>query len=219
MGSTNRIRSRTSQRQAARRRNTWLVVGGGVLVVMAFVAFLYFSRTPTSTTATLTLSAPLTLTASIASGTSSPSLVEESPVDTGRNHLDAGQPTPIYSTDPPTSGDHDPVEAPVGFYDESPGDAHLVHSMEHGDVIIWYDCTKAPDGDCETLKAGIKELILAMGSNHLIAAPRSMPTVLALTSWGKLQRFDAFDVEGMRAFILRNINNGPEKLDNMRPPG
>jgi hypothetical protein len=122
-----------------------------------------------------------------------------------------------YQTNPPTSGNHygDQMGAPVpaGVYDASnmKQDEDVVHALEHGYVVIWYACAKAPGGNCDTLKAGLKDLWSQLSGERLIVMPRdNMPTMLAMTSWMKLQRFDAFDVAKMTAFYRRNVNNGPE---------
>ena len=47
-----------------------------------------------------------------------------------------------YNSKPPTSGTHFPVWAKPGVYDRFISDGYLIHSMEHGYVIIWYDCSK-----------------------------------------------------------------------------
>lgn len=60
--------------------------------------------------------------------------------DLGRDHV-----TDIfdvkYNSDPPTSGPHFPIWAKRGIYDRLISDGYLIHSMEHGYVILWYDCT------------------------------------------------------------------------------
>lgn len=59
----------------------------------------------------------------------------------GRNHV-----TDIfgveYNSNPPTSGPHFAVWAKPGVYDRFISDGYLIHSMEHGYVIIWYDCSE-----------------------------------------------------------------------------
>lgn len=45
-----------------------------------------------------------------------------------------------YSSDPPTSGPHFPVWAKRGVYDRVISDGHLIHSMEHGYIVIYYNC-------------------------------------------------------------------------------
>ncbi len=63
-----------------------------------------------------------------------------------RTHIQVDDPHEPYNSDPPTSG---PRAAPVeaGFYDEAPPDEQLVHNLEHGYVIIWYNCQRSPSGD------------------------------------------------------------------------
>lgn len=49
----------------------------------------------------------------------------------------------IYNSNPPTSGKHFPMWAKKGVYDRLLSDGYLIHSLEHGYIIIWYDCTKS----------------------------------------------------------------------------
>lgn len=47
-----------------------------------------------------------------------------------------------YNSNPPTSGNHFPMWAKKGVYDRLISDGYLIHSLEHGYVIISYDCSK-----------------------------------------------------------------------------
>ena len=69
----------------------------------------------------------------------------EAVADAGREHVTdiAGI---TYTSNPPTSGPHFPVWAKPGVYDRLISDGYFIHSMEHGYVIIWYDCTKPVSG-------------------------------------------------------------------------
>ena len=61
--------------------------------------------------------------------------------DLGRDHVtDIADVT--YNSDPPTSGPHFPMWAKKGIYDRLISDGYLIHSLEHGYIIISYDCTK-----------------------------------------------------------------------------
>lgn len=63
----------------------------------------------------------------------------EAVADAGRTHVvDISGAT--YSSNPPSSGSHFPVWAKPGVYDRFISDGYFIHSMEHGYVIIWYDC-------------------------------------------------------------------------------
>ena len=54
----------------------------------------------------------------------------------GQEHIDG----PVdYGTDFPTSGPHAPRPTRAGFYDEPVALEALVHAMEHGSVIVYYD--------------------------------------------------------------------------------
>jgi hypothetical protein len=62
--------------------------------------------------------------------------------DLGREHTDdiAGL---EYNSMPPTSGTHFPIWAKGGVYDRIISDGYLIHSLEHGYVIISYNCMKS----------------------------------------------------------------------------
>lgn len=59
--------------------------------------------------------------------------------DLGRNHV-----TDIsgisYDSNPPTSGNHFAIWAKRGVYPYIISDGHLIHSLEHGYVVISYNC-------------------------------------------------------------------------------
>jgi hypothetical protein len=136
----------------------------------------------------------------------------------------AGEPIPIvanaqehvedgtvveYNSDPPTSGPHYAVPQSPGFYDEVIPDGHIVHSMEHGYIIVWYDCDQLSADDCETLKKDIQNFV--SGRAKTIGLPRSgMETPIALTSWGRLLRLDEWDANAAREFHRANLNKAPE---------
>jgi hypothetical protein len=72
------------------------------------------------------------------------------PTDKSQNHIPDG--TAItYADSPPAFGNHRPVSAPFErkFYTASdrPEVAQLVHNLEHGYTILWYDDTVADDKD------------------------------------------------------------------------
>ncbi len=65
----------------------------------------------------------------------------EKALQDGRNHVPEGSKID-YQFNPPTSGDHYPSWITKGFYEETRLDGNLVHSQEHGYIIIWYNCEK-----------------------------------------------------------------------------
>ena len=119
-----------------------------------------------------------------------------------------------YNSDPPTSGRHYAEEAQKGFYESNiytyPA-AYLVHNLEHGYVIFWYNCDLLDESGCANLKEQIKTTMDDLGGTKLIAYPwTSLDVPLVMTSWGRLQKFEAFDSQQAKAFYRSNLNKAPE---------
>ncbi len=135
-----------------------------------------------------------------------------------RDHIPENQPLPGIGSDPPTSGDHYASNLPAGFYSESDlarlpanPDGYLIHNLEHGYIIFWYNCELLDENGCNDLKGQIQSVMNDFQGVKLIAFPRnSLDVPLAMTSWGRLQKFDMFSPEEARDFISRNRNRAPE---------
>ncbi|MEW6475103.1 MAG: DUF3105 domain-containing protein [Actinomycetota bacterium] len=130
----------------------------------------------------------------------------DSRADKGQAHV----PAAAYSVNPPAGGDHDPVPSPAGFYTEAdvPTDGHLVHSLEHGFVIIWYQ----PAGVSAATLDWLRDL--AGRAKWILVVPRpSMATPLAATAWHRrLLCPDGPDMqEPISTFVTAFRNQGPEK--------
>lgn len=208
MKGSERARARKSSGRA-RQRQQWIIVGVvAVVVVVAIAALIVASNNSTTPKVD-----------ALASSSSSPSLTEEAYPEQSRDHIQRGAPHDPYNSNPPTSGPHyadrpNMLQVQAGFYDDSdaPLDEDLVHSEEHGYVIIWYNCDKLPTGvTCPQLQEGLKEVRNDLGGEKLIVLPRkSLDTMLAMTSWTKVQRLDAFDVPKITQFYKSHLGQAPE---------
>lgn len=128
----------------------------------------------------------------------------------GREHI-AG-PNENYRTNPPTSGDHANDPASDGLYGESPSKEALVHTLEHGRVIIQFD----PDRASEELRANLKALF-DEDDYHVVLTPNNtdMRALVAASAWRNLltcpevndRTFDA-----LRAFTQRLRDRAPERV-------
>ncbi len=125
---------------------------------------------------------------------------------TGRNHLPEG--TPIqYSSNPPAGGPHYPHPQPAGIYTNPPPDGNLIHSLEHGAVILWYNPKLMSKEQIETLKN-----IYNQTSGKTIMTPRdSMDVPVAVSSWGRVLKLKAIDEKQIKAFFETNIDRGLEQ--------
>ena len=136
-----------------------------------------------------------------------------------------------YNSNPPTSGPHDLVWTKAGVYDKPEGDGHLIHSLEHGYVIISYDCSAKQnlvsednaqnlatesaeaDKDCLDFVDKLKERI-EKDSSKLILIPRpALDANFALTAWTRIDKFktEEANMERVDNFIDSLRNHGPEQ--------
>ncbi|HKY77066.1 MAG TPA: DUF3105 domain-containing protein [Acidimicrobiia bacterium] len=133
----------------------------------------------------------------------------DSRADKGQKHVTSAS----YSVNPPAGGDHLAAATPAGFYNLAnvPADGNLVHSLEHGFVVVWY----RPDGVSGATVDGLREL--ARSRKWVLVVPRpTLPTALAVTAWRRRllcpDAADALRADGpIGNFVTAFRNQGPEK--------
>jgi hypothetical protein len=130
----------------------------------------------------------------------------DSPRDEGAQHTVENV---SYKTNPPTSGDHHPIPAEDGVYIESPRVEQLVHSLEHGRIIIQFD-RDAPEGT----KAGLQALY-EEDPQHMILTVNAtgMPYEVAATAWTEsltCPEMNAGVYDAIRTFRDEHRDQGPE---------
>lgn len=116
-----------------------------------------------------------------------------------------------YDTSPPTSGPHYPSPAQAGVYGEAPPAGNLVHSLEHGAVIIYYDpaaVTPETEESLQTFAGAHRDPWASVIVAPNPAAEPDAPYVL--TAWRTMLRMDDYDPEVVRAFLAEYIGRGPE---------
>jgi thiol-disulfide isomerase/thioredoxin len=124
----------------------------------------------------------------------------------GREHVEGG--TEIsYQTDPPTSGQHYDQWTGPGFYTTPEPAGNNVHSLEHGNVIIYYDGlepkTLKPLTEWSRLFTGQWDAVLLMPREGLGQG-------VILTAWGRKLSLMQFDEAAAAAFIDAFRGRGPE---------
>jgi hypothetical protein len=118
-----------------------------------------------------------------------------------------------YNSNPPTSGPHEEVFAD-GYISKTPlSNAIQAHLLEHGNVLIQYNCT------CPSLVRKITEIsrsfdtynpqmAMEMGKAVLIAPnPTIGKNKIALTAWTRLEMLDHFDEKTIKEFITAWLGN------------
>lgn len=122
----------------------------------------------------------------------------------GANHVPEG--TSIkYNSNPPHSGPHYGKTAHAGVYDKAPEDGYLVHSLEHGAVILWYR-DDLPKEDVEELK----KIFEKMSGKTIMTSRKEIDVPVALTSWTRILKLEKIDEKSILEFYEANYNRAPE---------
>jgi hypothetical protein len=128
--------------------------------------------------------------------------------DEGNQHVPVGTAV-AYATDPPTSGPHYPDPQPGGFYTAEAASGFLVHAMEHGGVIIYYNSALLTTAQLSSL--------MDLGAAHpgtfaqVVVVPRNDPSYpIILTAWTHRLRLTAFDQNRIDGFLTLFLGKGPE---------
>jgi len=128
--------------------------------------------------------------------------VHAPPFDYVRDVVIDGEPERV----PPTSGNHLPQTSPYGFLGDALIPENVVHNMEHGSVVIWYQ----PDD--AVLAGQVHQLVRGLGSQCIVAGTYSdMTFAITATVWGRVLPLDRYDESQLRAFISEyRGSEGPE---------
>jgi hypothetical protein len=136
-----------------------------------------------------------------------------------RTHLEICSPLE-YETTPASSGDHFGVWADFQEYESPVPQGFLVHSMEHGGVVLYYNC---PD-DCPGLVAALRSIKERFGPddrcesvpdvlNRIIIAPNpDLDVPFAITAWERVYRATCLHEPSINDFMERHYGRGPEDL-------
>jgi hypothetical protein len=189
-GSRNALREKV----ARQKRNQNLLIGGIAAVVVLLVGIVVVQQIRRT----------------------QPVVGETSLASLGNNHIAFGSTSPVaYNSTPPTSGPHYENIVAWGVYNEPQRYEHLVHNLEDGGIVIYYQCA---DG-CPDLVSQLEALVqpyLASG-RHVVLAPndptwninggqalqKDMGATIAVTAWQRILKLDEVDEAKIRAFIER----------------
>jgi hypothetical protein len=136
-----------------------------------------------------------------------------------RNHVADGEAHVPYNSDPPTSGPHVGSVPAFIVYTQPITKELQVHGLEDGGVVINYK----PDLDQPTVDklASLARLYESTpGKGHVLMSPYpGLSNAIVLTTWGRIERLDAFDEPRIRAFIDAFVNiDHHETTDGQRLP-
>jgi len=190
----------------------WLLIVAGLVVVGAAAAIAYAASAPRASGSAAATSPPAS------AAPASPGQVgEPQPVQEGV-HIQPPQKA-SYQSDPPSSGPHYsiPGQAPVGwgYYDRSIAPEYYVHNLEHGGVVLLYDCST----DCTADQASIKAWVARAPKDprfsevKLVAVRTAVPGHrFAMLAWGWRLYMDSWDPALAERFYVAHVDQGPEQI-------
>ena len=130
----------------------------------------------------------------------------ETPSSIGTGHLRPGQ-SAGYTDRFPTSGAHDPNWVTPGVYGTPKPVTQLVHSLEHGLVVVHVD---KPGGDVMAALESWVSLYGGPWSGVVVVPAPGLGEEVVLTAWRKRLRLAKFEAPVAAAFIDRFRGRGPE---------
>ncbi|MDX1600850.1 MAG: DUF3105 domain-containing protein [Anaerolineales bacterium] len=186
-------RRRIRERRRSERRRSYLIWGGIAAVVLAVIGYFVWVNVR-------------------------PQAGESVQVMPSRDHVQEGTDPGPFNTNPPSSGEHYARTLPAGFYTEQQAEqigeypeGYIVHSLEHGYVVFWYNCEATGVTDCGALQNQIREVMNDFDNFKVIAFPwTSIEVPVAMTSWGHMLKMEQFDASAAADFIDRNRFQAPE---------
>ncbi|MDT3433804.1 DUF3105 domain-containing protein [Haloarcula sp. 1CSR25-25] len=135
--------------------------------------------------------------------------VEQFP-NRGNDHVQEGAEID-YERIPPLSGTHYGSTTDAGFYEETPALGSLVHTLEHGAVVVYYDPEEiSPEArqslrEFSSVHTGTwRSVVVAPNPNDDPRAP------YVLTAWQHELTMDSYDAETVHAFLSEYLGRGPE---------
>jgi hypothetical protein len=152
----------------------------------------------------------------ISTGSGSCNSVLYEPPTVSSPHVDACSDLDHLST-PPTSGPHYPKWADYKTYTEPVPRGFLIHAMEHGAVLLLYNCS-----NCDTEIMAMQTWIDAQAVDSACIPPVLRRTILspapwldvpfAIAAWGFMLKADCFDEAQADDIYADRYAKGPEDL-------
>jgi hypothetical protein len=132
-----------------------------------------------------------------------------------------------YSSLPGTSGPHwDPSGiANWGVYSTPQNESQVIHNLEHGGIVIWYDPDLLTDAQIAELSSYVEGQVSSgiSGRYKFILTPwggsEDLGAAVAVTAWRHLLKLDAFDMDAIRSFADASyLRYAPEPNGGPGPP-
>ena len=130
---------------------------------------------------------------------------------TSTNHVALGTRV-TYSSNPPCIGQHYGRVVPGGVYTSAVAPEYWVHDLEHGAIVMLYDCSTGCTGEMDALEAIANARPPdARGRFCWLLSPyNGMGSRVAVIAWGWVYQADCIHEDEINAFIDAHYRRAPE---------
>ncbi len=145
-------------------------------------------------------------------------------VDNGRSHIAEGTAGGPYDSIPATSGAHwssADSPGPWGVYSNAQPEERMLHNMEHGGIVIWYQPARLDATGLASLTNYVQQQITT-SQFKVILTPWSgadFGHAVAVTAWNWLLYLDTANVDAVRTFLDAHYGEAPEPFGGPAQPG
>jgi hypothetical protein len=129
-----------------------------------------------------------------------------------------------YSSLPATSGPHWGTPAEWGAYQSPQAESQLIHNLEHGGIVIWYDADAVDAEGVAALEQYVRTQTAAgiSGRFKFIVSPwggqDALPAPVVATSWRYLLELETADTTAIDQFAREHYGIAPEPNGGPAPP-
>jgi hypothetical protein len=120
-----------------------------------------------------------------------------------------------HGSNPPSSGTHYPSWPIFRVYDKPVPWGFLIHGLEHGAVVIVYNCPTGCPDQLAALKAMVEASPTRPGCSRppiIVSPDPTLDVPFAASAWGYTLRAQCFDQAAFASFVERHANKGPENI-------
>ncbi|HEY2509872.1 MAG TPA: DUF3105 domain-containing protein [Polyangiaceae bacterium] len=144
---------------------------------------------------------------------------EQHPIE-GYTHVTVCSPV-SYDTKPPSSGNHYPIWTAYKTYTTPVPEGFYVHNLEHGGIVLTYNCPNGCDADVAAAQAMLDALptdpiCTSQGSTarrrSVMTPDPNLDVPFAASAWGWTLRANCFDADAFQSFALRHYDQGREDI-------
>jgi hypothetical protein len=143
--------------------------------------------------------------------------------DEGRTHIATGQ-MPTYRSVPATSGPHWNAAgvAPInwGIYPSPVMEPAVVHNLEHGGLVIWYQPSKLDAAGVKALTDYVRQQLTGARYKVILSpwSGKDFGHAIAVTAWDWLLYLDQPNTDAIAKFTEAHYEQAPEPGGGPGPP-